>query len=116
LCTIGGPHIIIPLNILKILVKHPFTDSGIATFVANWKKPVRQLGEPIVGWVKAVLPAATQHLGSKCWVALRLTQPTHEPKAPPHFPKNDISPVLRGCLNSAMALASSAYSFGNQTG
>ena len=35
---IGADVATIPPNILKALVKHPLTDSGLATFVADWKK------------------------------------------------------------------------------
>ena len=35
---IGADVATIPPSILKLLVKHPLTDSGLATFVADWKK------------------------------------------------------------------------------
>ncbi len=35
---IGADVATIPPSILKALVKHPLTDSGLATFVADWKK------------------------------------------------------------------------------
>jgi transaldolase len=35
---IGADVATIPPAILKTLVKHPLTDAGIATFVADWKK------------------------------------------------------------------------------
>ena len=35
---IGADVATIPPNILRALVKHPLTDSGLATFVADWKK------------------------------------------------------------------------------
>lgn len=35
---IGADVSTIPPSILKALVKHPLTDSGLATFVADWKK------------------------------------------------------------------------------
>ena len=35
---IGADVATIPPSILKQLVKHPLTDSGLATFVADWKK------------------------------------------------------------------------------
>lgn len=35
---IGADVATIPPGILKALVKHPLTDAGIATFVADWKK------------------------------------------------------------------------------
>ena len=35
---IGADVATIPPGILKALVKHPLTDSGVATFVADWKK------------------------------------------------------------------------------
>lgn len=35
---IGADVATVPPAILKALVKHPLTDSGIATFVADWKK------------------------------------------------------------------------------
>jgi len=35
---IGADVATIPPAILKALVKHPLTDSGLATFVADWKK------------------------------------------------------------------------------
>ena len=35
---IGADVATIPPSILKLLVKHPLTDSGVATFVADWKK------------------------------------------------------------------------------
>ncbi|NOT71983.1 MAG: fructose-6-phosphate aldolase [Hyphomicrobium sp.] len=35
---IGADVATIPPNILKLLVKHPLTDAGLATFVADWKK------------------------------------------------------------------------------
>lgn len=35
---IGADVATIPPSILKALVKHPLTDAGIATFVADWKK------------------------------------------------------------------------------
>jgi transaldolase len=35
---IGADVATIPPNILKALVKHPLTDSGLATFIADWKK------------------------------------------------------------------------------
>jgi transaldolase len=35
---IGADVATIPPSILKLLVRHPLTDSGLATFVADWKK------------------------------------------------------------------------------
>jgi transaldolase len=35
---IGADVATVPPSILKALVKHPLTDSGLATFVADWKK------------------------------------------------------------------------------
>ncbi len=35
---IGADVATIPPSILRALVKHPLTDSGLATFVADWKK------------------------------------------------------------------------------
>jgi transaldolase len=35
---IGADVATIPPSILKLLVKHPLTDAGLATFVADWKK------------------------------------------------------------------------------
>lgn len=35
---LGADVATIPTNILKALVKHPLTDSGIATFLSDWKK------------------------------------------------------------------------------
>ncbi len=35
---IGADVATIPPSILKALVKHPLTDSGLATFIADWKK------------------------------------------------------------------------------
>jgi transaldolase len=35
---IGADVATMPPSILKLLVKHPLTDSGLATFVADWKK------------------------------------------------------------------------------
>lgn len=35
---IGADVVTVPPAILKALVKHPLTDSGLATFVADWKK------------------------------------------------------------------------------
>jgi len=35
---IGADVATIPPSILKALVKHPLTDAGLATFVADWKK------------------------------------------------------------------------------
>jgi transaldolase len=35
---IGADVATIPPGILKALVKHPLTDAGLATFVADWKK------------------------------------------------------------------------------
>ena len=35
---IGADVATVPPGILKALVKHPLTDSGLATFVADWKK------------------------------------------------------------------------------
>ena len=35
---IGADVATIPPNILKLLVKHPLTDAGLATFVSDWKK------------------------------------------------------------------------------
>ncbi len=35
---IGADVATIPPGILKALVKHPLTDSGVATFVSDWKK------------------------------------------------------------------------------
>jgi transaldolase len=41
---IGADVATIPPAILKVLVKHPLTDSGIATFVADWKKTGQTIG------------------------------------------------------------------------
>ena len=41
---IGADVATIPPNILKALVKHPLTDSGLATFVADWKKTGQTIG------------------------------------------------------------------------
>ena len=41
---IGADVATIPPNILKALVKHPLTDSGLATFVADWKKTGQKIG------------------------------------------------------------------------
>lgn len=35
---IGADVVTVPPAILKALVKHPLTDAGLATFVADWKK------------------------------------------------------------------------------
>ena len=35
---IGADVATVPPSILKALVKHPLTDSGLATFIADWKK------------------------------------------------------------------------------
>ena len=41
---IGADVATIPPSILKALVKHPLTDSGLATFVADWKKTGQKIG------------------------------------------------------------------------
>jgi transaldolase len=40
--ALAGAHIAtVPLNVLKQMVRHPLTDSGIATFRADWEKARR---------------------------------------------------------------------------
>ena len=41
---IGADVATMPPSILKALVKHPLTDSGLATFVADWKKTGQKIG------------------------------------------------------------------------
>ena len=41
---IGADVATIPPSILKLLVKHPLTDSGLASFVADWKKTGQKIG------------------------------------------------------------------------
>jgi transaldolase len=41
---IGADVATIPPAILKALVKHPLTDSGLATFVSDWKKTGQTIG------------------------------------------------------------------------
>jgi transaldolase len=43
--AIAGAHVAtIPPAILKALVKHPLTDAGLATFLADWKKTGQTIG------------------------------------------------------------------------
>ena len=41
---IGADVATIPPAILKALVKHPLTDAGIASFLADWKKTGQTIG------------------------------------------------------------------------
>ncbi len=41
---IGADVATMPPSILKQLVKHPLTDSGLATFVSDWKKTGQKIG------------------------------------------------------------------------